>query len=45
MLALGKAVEVSGFANLVANGVIMTLKLTNPYVLLAVFFVLAMMLT
>jgi di/tricarboxylate transporter len=45
MLALGKAIEVSGFADLVANGVIQTLKLTNPYVLLAIFFGLAMLLT
>jgi len=45
MLALGKAIEVSGFADLVTNGVIQTLKLTNPYVLLAIFFGLAMLLT
>lgn len=45
MLALGKAIEVSGFANLAAELVVTRANITNPTALLAIFFALAMALT
>jgi len=45
MLALGQAMEVSGLASLIANWIINLTGLTNPILLLSIFFFLSLLLT